>query len=526
MSENRSGSGEQLPDRGEGERVESSLDALLHDVDLADIFTDQAAAGGHRVTEAGGAMERGLSRTAPASRRPQPAVTIAPDGLAAFLTLPEVPGGYREEEILSALAEAGVVHGIDTPAVGLLAAMGKCGRLLPIAEGSPSKPGRDAFIEHLFELPSRTLSEHGGRVDWREVTLVHSVSAGQALARKHPGQPGEPGMTVQGKPIVPKLPRDVRVAFGPGVSLAQDDPNLTVATVSGAVRLDVDGKLTVDNTYVVKGDVDLATGNVEFSGSVVIHGDVKRGFSIKATGDIEVNGAVEDANVFAGGAFLVKGGILGSAGIASVQAGGDILARFANNARLLARRDVILAQEAINCHIEAEGSVIVGGKLPTKGAIRGGTTRAAREVSTHGLGSVAGIATRVEVGYGWLLPGKLQSLDGELAQRQAQWEKTRARMQELTEERAVADLPTAKRLLLEKLRLADQALRVTVRSLEDQRERWSKMAAYQGCIIVHGTIHPGVELVVDGKSRTITEPRSQERFVVQGNSIIGLSLKN
>ncbi|MDE3077310.1 MAG: DUF342 domain-containing protein, partial [Chloroflexota bacterium] len=314
-------------------------------------------------------------------------------------------------------------------------------------------------------------------------------------------------------------------AIGPGTALSPDDVNLVMATVSGAVRLDSNGRVTIDNTYLIKGDVDLSTGNVDFEGSVVINQDVRRGFTIRASGDVEVKGSIEEARVIAGGSIIARGGILGGASNASLQAGQDILARFANNATLIAGHDVILGQEAVNCGIEAEGRVVVGGKVPTKGFIRGGTVRAAKEISAYTIGTTRGAKTKLEVGYAWLLPRKLQSLEAELIHRQAQLEKTTARLRELLSERAMKELPTGKRIMLEKLRLAEEALRLTVRTLDNRRQMWLKAAQTKGTILAHGTAHSGVELTVDGCTRVLEEERQKEQFINESGKVIGLAIK-
>ena len=55
-----------------------------------------------------------------------------------------------------------------------------------------------------------------------------------------------------------------------------------------------------------------ATGNIDFLGSVIVL-KRKSGFTIKASGDIEINGIVEAAKIEAGGNITVKRGIQGKA---------------------------------------------------------------------------------------------------------------------------------------------------------------------------------------------------------------------
>lgn len=73
----------------------------------------------------------------------------------------------------------------------------------------------------------------------------------------------------------------------------------------------VGGKVFVSDVYEVPADVDNSTGNIEYSGSVTVRGNVKGGFRISAKGDIVVEGIVEDAELYAGGQIIVKRGIHG-----------------------------------------------------------------------------------------------------------------------------------------------------------------------------------------------------------------------
>ena len=68
-------------------------------------------------------------------------------------------------------------------------------------------------------------------------------------------------------------------------------------------------------------------GNINFTGSVVIHGDVLEGYSVKAKGDITVMGIVEGARLSAGGDILLHKGMRGMrTGV--LEAEGDITAKF------------------------------------------------------------------------------------------------------------------------------------------------------------------------------------------------------
>jgi uncharacterized protein (DUF342 family) len=107
---------------------------------------------------------------------------------------------------------------------------------------------------------------------------------------------------------------------------------------------------------MVKNDVDFSVGNIDFVGNVQIKGDVKSGFSVRAGGDIEVFGMVEAADVFADGNILIKNGIFGG-GKCHLAAGGNILARYVENATLRAHKDVIVNDSIARSNVKAGGKI-------------------------------------------------------------------------------------------------------------------------------------------------------------------------
>ena len=50
--------------------------------------------------------------------------------------------------------------------------------------------------------------------------------------------------------------------------------------VMGLVKI-FEGKIIVNNVYEVPNNVGTSTGNIEFEGTVIVHGNVLTGFSIK-----------------------------------------------------------------------------------------------------------------------------------------------------------------------------------------------------------------------------------------------------
>jgi uncharacterized protein (DUF342 family) len=147
--------------------------------------------------------------------------------------------------------------------------------------------------------------------------------------------------------------------------------------------------------YTVDGHVNLKTGNIIFLGTVIIKGNVEDGFSVKASGNIEVMGTVEKAELDAEGDVMVHQGITGKNG-GKVKAGGSVLARFIENSVIEAGNMVIVSDGIINSQVDAYKRIICQGK---RAHIVGGRLRASEEINAKTLGSpTSGTSTICEVG--------------------------------------------------------------------------------------------------------------------------------
>ena len=128
-----------------------------------------------------------------------------------------------------------------------------------------------------------------------------------------------------------------------------------------------DGTLThfVNDVYEVS-DVDTSTGNIEYSGNVCVLGNVKTGFSIKADGDVEVRGVVENATVEATGNVTIARGMNGMSK-GTITAGGNVVAKFLENANVNAG-GYVHSEAILHSNVICKGEVTVTGK---KGFIDG-----------------------------------------------------------------------------------------------------------------------------------------------------------
>lgn len=225
---------------------------------------------------------------------------------------------FTRADLAALLAQQGVVYGIDWEAVDLAVSLDG-GKEVEVARGVPAELPQDDQLICYFE---EKMAEMAGRerTDYLGEHLVLSVEAGEVLAARIPGKPGQPGTNVYGRPIDPGRPKEIKLRAGKGVELAEGG-NRAVATTAGRPARQ-GNMITVWPVYTLTGQVDAHTGRVSFKGDVVVQGDVLDGMYIEAEGQVQVTGFVANAQLIAGGNIVVGRNMVGT----TARAGGMTVA--------------------------------------------------------------------------------------------------------------------------------------------------------------------------------------------------------
>lgn len=331
-------------------------------------------------------------RTADASGDPLPdldaqaAVIPSGDGLMAWLLAYPPMGQGRELDqamLADALREQNVSFGVDQSLLDRLPQDSqRYFHLFVIARGTPPVPGVDGRVVDLFpRTAERTLAmdEHG-RVDYTAVSSIRNVDKGDEICRIIPPTKGVPGCTVTGGELHAKDGRPASVPRGRNTQLSEDGGRL-LATLAGHVEF-VAPNFQVKPLLEISGNVDYSTGNINFLGDVLIHGDICSGFSVRAMGSVTVEGVVEACSVEAGGDLVVAKGVQGD-DRAVIRTQRSLIAKYLENSCIYVK-ETIRTDSIISCDVYCDGSVEVRSGRMT---ILGGTVRAAHEVSAGVIGS-------------------------------------------------------------------------------------------------------------------------------------------
>lgn len=468
-----------------------------------------------------------------------PPVWVAPDASAAyFINLPQGDEPYypQAEEIKEVLDLVGVKYGFrdsDWFAARDALAIGQdLPPLIPIALASSPSESRDAAFEWAIDIEGDRVGKilEDGSIDFRQRSRAPAVSEGDLIGTFTPPSAGAPGRDVLGRDIPAMRPQRVDVIAGAHVrEEVQGDIVRYYAEQGGEVISDNQMqvsrnrtlrrlRLSVSQVVNVDGDVDYSTGNIDFSGDVVIRGSVQSLFSVRAEGSVHISGYIEDgAVVSAGKDIMVGGGVLGAA--TQVEAGGSLWVKFAQEANIRAGGDVRVGSYIFNASVRASGRVIVLGRGEGKArALVGGLVWGGQGIETLSVGSPYNSVTRLVSGVDFLQVERMESLRSALytcEERMQQHMKKldittldieliRARLQRRTS-------PKNRRLILASVkRLARlnerrEALQEEMDAIVKEQRQLARLAR----IVVRGTLFSGVEVRLGETVTTFGDERTR-----------------
>lgn len=439
---------------------------------------------------------------------------IAADGMLATVRfLPPTEGGKRltYNDFLRDLRLRNIVYGIQTEEIqqhfqsdGIY-----CTDLL-LAKGRQPIPGTDAGIEYFFDTEEhrRPKIREDGSVDYFALTTINQCRKGDALARIIPEIPGVDGSDVYGKSIRPKEPKRAVLKFGRNISLSEDRRTI-YSTVNGHVTLMGD-KVFVSDVYAVN-DVDVSTGNLEYEGSIQISGNVTSGFEVRAGGNVIIEGLVESAKVIAGGNIIIAKGMNGSsAGL--LKAGGDIVVKFLENARVIAG-GYVHTETILHSRVLAGTEVVVEGK---RGLVVGGYVQAAKRIEARNIGASMGAPTILEVGVNPVIREQYNKVEKAIAEITKTLQSAETASKTLREKLAQGvQLNPAQLLYAQNL---DETIKQKTAELEQlrlRRERLHRMTEAQKAaeIVVNNEMFPGTTIIIGDATRTIQTSYHYCKFV-------------
>ena len=421
------------------------------------------------------------------------------------------------EELRRDLMVRHISHGIKEDVIASFFANHKpyCTSLV-IAEGKEPRQGTDAKIEYFFNtnLKAKPAVREDGSVDFHDLNAINHCHKDDLLAKIIPADAGEAGKNLFGENIRPREVKSLRLQYGRNIALSEDRMSIT-SMVNGHVSL-VGGKVFVSDVLEVE-NVDNATGDINYDGSVQVNGNVFTGFSVKASGNIEVNGVVEGAVMEAGGNITIARGMNGMSK-GSITAKGHIVSKFLENTAVTAG-EYVSAESILHCNVNAGTEIEVTGR---KGFITGGHVMASNKITAKTLGSNLGASTIVEVGSDPNLKKEKFAIE-----KKYQDNMKNIRMMEPVITAFLAKKQQGMPVTADQMVKLQALVQARKDAMDENQQIEARLAELDvimqdsdnPMVIVTGEVYPGTKIVIKDVSKMIRDAVSYCRFIRAGGDV-------
>lgn len=384
-----------------------------------------------------------------------------------------------------------------------------------IAEGKKAEDGIDGKIIYKFDInrPLTPKLKEDGSVDYKELDAFNNVQKNQILADIIAPTEGIEGMTVTGRKISAKNGRTPRLRYGRNVTLSEDESKL-IATANGLVELK--GKSITVSELLSLESVDSSTGNINFDGDIVLSKDLLNGFSVRATGNIEVKGAVEGGYIETKGDILVRQGIQGY-NKKVINSEGNLSTKFIENS--IINVDGNITSEAImHSNVISNSNIILIGR---KGLIVGGVCRARNEIAAKIVGSNMATATTLEVGVDPNIRLDHDNMKERLKSSKSHLKKVEQSLNILSTLEKNNGLTENKKELLDRLINTKKSLEEEIEVLDREvNVLYSQLRNLnKGKVKIADTIYPGVKIIIGDSYLIVKDEMKRCTFYRDGGDI-------
>jgi uncharacterized protein (DUF342 family) len=321
-------------------------------------------------------------------------ISLIKEDMEAYIMLHKAGTRLKRAEMQQALREYGITRGVDNSVLKRLEQGTVQNTMVKVAEGKQPQDGEDGWYEFFFRttVERKPKENEDGSVDYRNIDWYETVEKDQKIAVYHDAKDGTNGYTVNGRVLHAKRGREKKILTGHGFHV-EEDGKTYISDMDGKIELQ-DERIEISRVLIVN-EVSLASGNVNFDGTVHVLGDVTGGSRVEASGNVIVDGYVEDAIIECDGDVILKKGMnAGSTGSGGYIRAKNVMGGFFESANVRALED-IRADYCMNCDLYAKGQILIAG---VNGSLMGGTSCAVSGIQVDNLGNPAGIATQVRIG--------------------------------------------------------------------------------------------------------------------------------
>ena len=367
---------------------------------------------------------------------------------------------------------------------------------LQVAEGEAPAAGEQPYLYPLY-LDTK-LENESGTIDIRAMQNknITKKDAPIAEARYLDGVPGKDifGETINLKVSTESYP----VELGEGVYRAED--GIIYAGRDGMPIVE-GNKVDVSPVYIHEGDVDLKSGNVMFSGSAQINGNIETGATVIVKENLIVNGTIGRATVRVGGDLIIEGGVV-TGDVGWVHVGGNMTTDFIENSRISVAGNLIIKRSMMNSKVFVE--IPLEWKEGKEIVSEEGVICVRNEMIVGQLGFGDGKSTVCRVGADWEKEQSITIQESRMKKIQVTVDKESRNLEEL-DSRKVKTPQIEEKIAVLGRRL--QKMKALVRKLDGRIAQTQKVLSWNqnAMIRVDGLLVNNVEIVMDGKQIPIKD---------------------
>ncbi len=432
-------------------------------------------------------------------------LSLSTDKMVLYLTdLVQAKGSIPKigfENVLAQLTEMSIVEGLPQAEVNVKAAfeMVNNGQKLPpdyiVCRGVKPVHGEDASLDHIYKkAKNKMVKREDGTVDMRARQHSNLVRKGHAFLRVIEATKGVPGTNLLGETIPANDGKQVEVQAGEGVIFSADR-NMFISRFDGIPVIE-GGTVTINQAYVVEGDLNFKTGDINFDGNLVVTGNVDSGATAEASGDVQVNGFVQNGTVLAGGRVIVDNGIVtGKTG--RIRAGMGVQAGFIENSTVRTPGDIVVMESVINSHLQCGG---IARCEEGKGIVRGGIIEC-RALECENLGIHDGNTTEIHAGIDFSYESELKDITAMLEDLENNYGEIRKEIKTVKYDKSIKIGSQDKEEKLEELKRKQEAveaqLNVMKAKLDTAKE--NKPVLQPGYVKVNGELSNNVIMKINTK---------------------------
>jgi uncharacterized protein (DUF342 family) len=390
-----------------------------------------------------------------------------------------------------------------------------------LVKGTSPVSSENGRVEFLFEKgQSKKDINSIESIDHHFVNTISIVEKNEPIAHLIASKKGTDGYTVFGDVIPCGECEEVSMPSGDNVSVSSENSSVLVATANGAVRVISEEIIHVDPFMTIESDLDYSIGNLDFTGTIVIKGNILPGFKVNATGDISVEGLIEDAQVMAGGDITALGCTGHLKG--DVRAGGSIYIKYAENTKLHAAKDIVVEEYLINCQSHSDNEVKI---IQKKGRLAGGETIAANKITARRIGNDKETRTLVSVGFSSKIRQNLSLIDNQLTETESKLGTVAKAL------KTISRISIVKKVLPEEVKQQAVELMTMKENIEKEMQELllSKKKLIDDAkptgdeaIVVYDTVYPGTIIKFPGMQHNVEEIKTSVKFICKENAIMVL----